>query len=807
MRKFLSVLLAAVMVLSVAPVAAFADDSLGFKVVGDTAYIYTADELMALSAALNDGTFEGNVEIMADIDLAGYNWYPIDYYEGAERYTFDGNGHTVSNMTITVNEPKGKDPDDFEIPEADLGFFSDARNADIMNLNVQGTINVERYNDETNIGGLGGDIDSDTVITNCHVDVVITLKTNLYKETYEDGSTRSYTDHAVGGLVGELDDAYIYNSTSKADITVTVDYDEELDYDVLVGGFIGDSEDNEIAGCRAEGSVTVNYDGDVKAGGIIGISEDSIIYSSSTSVDVTVNHRGNNNGTAFIGGIFGETDDVYIYNSFSTSDLVGKIIDINDNYDNEIGGIVGEAEDNDLVIENCYFDGTITGKSIGGGDIGGIVGDLESDVDETINNIWSSCSDIGTDTDNVNGYALPDMASLLNALNENARELDEDGIPHITLWALTKDGRPGVGMIERVIEQPTAELPRFVATRNNGEPTYQWQVGTVDDTSMFGEPVENLAEQEVYDNGVLKTNDITATAKWIQDSTGVWTSQNSGDDFHGSYSYIKFELDLEAGDVIEFQWRVDCEDSYYYEEYDEYDYYDYLAYYLYDGINDLIHEDIISGKTEWETVQHTVSEDGKYYLEFVYEKDWSDTYGDDRGYVRLDFIEHFENIVGANSPVLNNRALDDKWVHCVATYPDGEIVVSDMFKYDYDAINQDELKKPVPVYKDTPGFVLGYDVDAHKEESTTTMVPLFFGTTVRVYDAANGTITPNGIPMIIGGMEMTFKFIPDDGYTVADVLLNGESVGAVEALTIDGFSGYVKLTAVFEPVETEVVEP
>nr|MBQ4319385.1 hypothetical protein [Clostridia bacterium] len=88
------------------------------------------------------------------------------------------------------------------------------------------------------------------------------------------------------------------------------------------------------------------------------------------------------------------------------------------------------------------------------------------------------------------------------------------------------------------------------------------------------------------------------------------------------------------------------------------------------------------------------------------------------------------------------------------------------------------------------------------------MVPLFFGTTVRVYDAANGTITPNGIPMIIGGMTKTFKFIPDEGFEVADVIVNGQSIGAAESYTIDGWQGYVTLTAVFEEIaESEEIEP
>jgi len=83
-------------------------------------------------------------------------------------------------------------------------------------------------------------------------------------------------------------------------------------------------------------------------------------------------------------------------------------------------------------------------------------------------------------------------------------------------------------------------------------------------------------------------------------------------------------------------------------------------------------------------------------------------------------------------------------------------------------------------------------------------IRLFLGSTiVRVYDAPNGTITPNGMPIIAAGMTQTFKFIPDEGYVVSDVLVNGESIGAVESYTIDGWQGYVKLTAVFEAKDGE----
>ncbi|MBQ3177594.1 MAG: fibro-slime domain-containing protein [Clostridia bacterium] len=43
-----------------------------------------------------------------------------------------------------------------------------------------------------------------------------------------------------------------------------------------------------------------------------------------------------------------------------------------------------------------------------------------------------------------------------------------------------------------------------------------------------------------------------------------------------------------------------------------------------------------------------------------------------------------------------------------------------------------------------------------------------------------GTITPEGDLIIAFGASRTFKFIPDEGYEIADVLVNGKSVGAVE---------------------------
>ena len=47
-----------------------------------------------------------------------------------------------------------------------------------------------------------------------------------------------------------------------------------------------------------------------------------------------------------------------------------------------------------------------------------------------------------------------------------------------------------------------------------------------------------------------------------------------------------------------------------------------------------------------------------------------------------------------------------------------------------------------------------------------------------------GTITPDGATTVTEGNDVTFKITPDKTHKVADVLVNGESVGAVTSYTL-----------------------
>jgi len=71
-----------------------------------------------------------------------------------------------------------------------------------------------------------------------------------------------------------------------------------------------------------------------------------------------------------------------------------------------------------------------------------------------------------------------------------------------------------------------------------------------------------------------------------------------------------------------------------------------------------------------------------------------------------------------------------------------------------------------------------------------------------------GKITPEGDLLIAFGASRTFRFIPDEGYEVADVLVNGKSVGAVSKYVLKTASRDTTVEVIFReiPVETESAE-
>ena len=69
--------------------------------------------------------------------------------------------------------------------------------------------------------------------------------------------------------------------------------------------------------------------------------------------------------------------------------------------------------------------------------------------------------------------------------------------------------------------------------------------------------------------------------------------------------------------------------------------------------------------------------------------------------------------------------------------------------------------------------------------------------TITASAGEHGTISDAGETVITEGGSKTYTITPDDGYEIADVLVNGESVGAVDSYTFENISGDASIEAVF----------
>ena len=80
--------------------------------------------------------------------------------------------------------------------------------------------------------------------------------------------------------------------------------------------------------------------------------------------------------------------------------------------------------------------------------------------------------------------------------------------------------------------------------------------------------------------------------------------------------------------------------------------------------------------------------------------------------------------------------------------------------------------------------------------------------TITASAGPNGTISPSGEITVAEGASKTFTITPDEGYKIADVIVDENSVGAVASYTFDTVEGDHSITASFEKIDyTVAVSP
>ena len=183
MKRFLSGVLCAVLLLTLCPAAA-ADAPVE---------ISSAEELSLLRETPN-----GDFVLTADIDMTGADWQPAAFSG-----TLDGGGHTIYNIMITslgADRAETVDGNDKTYDTALTGFFSVLNGASIHDLSLRGVKIVVETPEDVFAGTLAGFASPETVLENVSIyDARIDLTETCQREPV-DVNDRCIA--GIGGLVG-----------------------------------------------------------------------------------------------------------------------------------------------------------------------------------------------------------------------------------------------------------------------------------------------------------------------------------------------------------------------------------------------------------------------------------------------------------------------------------------------------------------------------------------------------------------------------------------------------------------------------
>ena len=374
--------------------------------------IATAEQLLALSASVNDGSaygYPGQFFVLtADIDLKDVEWQPIGHMDLTDMSnyncmfmgTLDGQGHTISNVTFHS-----------DYPVCGVGVVGMSL-GEVKNLTVQ---NVDIRCEDTYSMAIGGVIGYNMGVIH---DVTLT------------GENHIVGVNAIGGIAGGSTQS-IWNCTvDGTTIHVLGDNDFSsgriIQEDVaecgglVVGGFFGGTLDN----CTAKGTVIAEGNEPVGLGGIAGCLEmmDSIT-NCTAEVEIISEHGGH-----AIGGLCGysgthSVGDIALATEGVQSSVYPGVIDnchvtakINIPSATHVGGLVGTGlyyygEETAFKVSNC----TVSAEIIGAVTPGAVAG-------RAVNSVIESCDAQVT----LDGNALTNEIGETATMYESGDQLEAD---------------------------------------------------------------------------------------------------------------------------------------------------------------------------------------------------------------------------------------------------------------------------------------------------------------------------------------------------------------------------------------------
>jgi len=265
-------------------------------------------QLAWIAQEVNNGnTFEGKkFTLQNNIDLSNRPWTPIGDLNHEFRGTFNGNGKTISNLNVAVNESSNN--------SLLAGLFGRiGKKGRVQKLKLDGVTVTAAYQ-------------------------------NAYEE--EDGNKFCYAGAIAGINEGEIKNCEVYIGTVRAENAKTVS----------AGGITGwNRQGAKITGCFNKAVVSTNEPkgDDAVSGGIAGQNHGTIESCFNEGVISAASEKG-----AHAGGITGYTYSCVITDCFNTA--LG-VITADGNIHAAAGGIVGSC-DAMSKISTCYSMGEITAE-------------------------------------------------------------------------------------------------------------------------------------------------------------------------------------------------------------------------------------------------------------------------------------------------------------------------------------------------------------------------------------------------------------------------------------------------------------
>lgn len=282
--------------------------------------VYTVEDLQNITSA-------DDVELMADLDLTGIEWNPLFSY--LEPYTgnFNGNNHTISNMTITDRNSdfnglfavvSGNIHDlnilNFSISYTTTfvtyaGGLAGSSSANISNVTTDGTIHIINASSTSYVGLLVGL--SEAIITATMAAEDFEANQVVYSSVTGDIYVKSEFFAYVGGLIGKTYNSELQNNQASSTIDVTTEY-----YRAYVGGLVG----------HHYGGILIGYEDYVD-------TTDIFVQNNVSNADISVTSKGTQ---ASVGAFIGYSQYGKIFNNFALASIDASGDSLN------IGSFIGE---------------------------------------------------------------------------------------------------------------------------------------------------------------------------------------------------------------------------------------------------------------------------------------------------------------------------------------------------------------------------------------------------------------------------------------------------------------------------------